>query len=57
MLAMMALNTMPSGKDWMTAGVSWNPSMAIAMGAKMQKDMMVKILKRLMLSRPAFPAT
>ena len=40
----------------MAAGVSWKPSMAIAMGAKMQKDMMVKILKRLMLSKPAFPA-
>lgn len=32
------------------------PSTAIAIGARIQKDIMVRMLKRLMLSNPAFPA-
>lgn len=55
-LAMMALTSIPSGSDWMTAGVTWTPSTRIAIGAKIRNDMIVKMLNKLMLSRPSFPA-
>lgn len=40
----------------MTAGVTWTPSTKIAIGAKIRNDIIVRILKRLMLSKPSFPA-
>lgn len=53
---MMALKSIPSGSAWIAAGVTWIPSATMAIGAKMKKAMIVRILKRLMLSKPDVPA-
>ena len=52
----MALKSIPSGNDCINAGVTTIPSFAIAIGAKMRNDMIVRMLNKLILSRPALPA-
>lgn len=54
---MIALTSIPSAcNDCTASGVTITPSTMMAIGARIKKDMIVKILNKLILSRPAFPA-
>lgn len=53
----MALTSIPSACNvWTASGVTITPSTRMAIGAKIKNDMIVRILNKLILSSPAFPA-